>query len=43
MLGGIIMNLVFAYGSLVNRKEIEKTLKKDDAQKDYGHQLNLKN
>ena len=30
------MNIVFAYGSLVNRKEIEKTLKEDDAQKDYA-------
>ncbi|MBU3145647.1 gamma-glutamylcyclotransferase family protein [Clostridium sp. CF012] len=29
------MNLVFAYGSLTNRMEIEKTLKEDDAQKDY--------
>lgn len=29
------MNLVFAYGSLTNRKEIEKTLKEDGAEKDY--------
>jgi gamma-glutamylcyclotransferase (GGCT)/AIG2-like uncharacterized protein YtfP len=29
------MNLVFAYGSLTNRKEIEKTLKEDGATKDY--------
>ncbi|MCB2291334.1 gamma-glutamylcyclotransferase [Clostridium sp. CS001] len=29
------MNLVFAYGSLINRMEIEKTLKEDGAQKDY--------
>jgi gamma-glutamylcyclotransferase (GGCT)/AIG2-like uncharacterized protein YtfP len=31
----IIMNLVFAYGSLTNRKEIERTLKEDGATKDY--------
>jgi len=29
------MNLVFAYGSLINRKEIEKTLREDGAEKDY--------
>ena len=29
------MNLVFAYGSLINRKEIEKTLKTDGADKNY--------
>ncbi len=29
------MNLVFAYGSLTNRMEIERTLKEDGAEKDY--------
>ncbi|MBZ9686804.1 gamma-glutamylcyclotransferase [Clostridium estertheticum] len=29
------MNLVFAYGSLTNRMEIEKTLKEDGAEKNY--------
>ena len=29
------MNIVFAYGSLTNRMEIEKTLKEDGAEKDY--------
>lgn len=29
------MNLVFTYGSLINRKEIEKTLRKDDAEENY--------
>jgi len=29
------MNLIFAYGSLVNRKEIERTLKKVGDEKDY--------
>jgi cation transport regulator ChaC len=31
----IIMNLVFAYGSLINRTELEKTLKEENAEKDY--------